>query len=99
MPTLSAYANTENTSLVILKQKGYKVWYDEKIDMYGAEKDGWDFLANSATELVGVIGIYEYHGSPREYKEYWWKIDEPWLLRSVPKEKHDYTAIYEKPKT
>jgi len=93
MPTLSAYSNTENTSLVILENKGYKVWVDEKIEMYGCEKNGWDFMANSITELLGVVSIYEYHGSPRKYKEYWWRINEPWLIESIPKEKHNYQSV------
>ncbi len=98
MPALSAYTNTENTSLVILKNKGYEVWYDEQLEMFGAVKDGWDFLANSITELVGVVGIYEYHGSPLEYKEYWWKIDDPWLRESVQTEKPKFTSIMYKNK-
>lgn len=96
MPALSAYTNTENTSLVILKNKGYRAWYDESIEMFGCEKNGWDFLANSITELLGVVGIYEYHGEPENYKEYWWQINEPWLIESVPTDKPRFKAVWEK---
>lgn len=50
-------------------------------------------MANSITELLGVVSIYEYHGSPRKYKEYWWRINEPWLIESIPKEKHNYQSV------
>ena len=99
MPALSAYANTENTSLVILKNKGYRTWYDESLDMYGCEKEGWDFLANSITELLGVVAIYEHHGSPNEFREYWWRIEEPWLIESVPKTKPTFKAVWDRKKT
>lgn len=97
MPALSAHTNTENTSLVILTQKGYRYWYDEKIELYGCEKNGWDFFAESATELLGVVAIYEHHGCPEKYSEYWWCINEPWLIGNVTREKHEYkSVIYEK---
>ncbi|MCH1926883.1 hypothetical protein L9G74_18995 [Shewanella sp. C32] len=96
MPTLSAYVNVENTALVILKDKGYTIWCDESLGMYGCEKNGWDFLANSATELLGVIGIYEYHGEPENYKEYWWQINEPWLIDSIPLEKPVFKSVVDK---
>lgn len=96
MPAHSAYANTENTSLVILEEKGYRVWADQKLEMYGCEKEGWDFMANSITELLGVVSIYEHHGCPSEYKEYWWRINEPWLIEDVPREKHEFKPVWSK---
>ena len=52
MPTLSAYSNTENTALIILKQLGYRYWLEDKGTEYEkacCEKDGWDFKANTFT--------------------------------------------------
>lgn len=95
MPALSAYANTENTALIILKQKGYQYWYDEEMERYCCEKDGWDFTAEGATELLGVVAFFEHH-QPKEYKEYWWKIDEPWLIQDVPKEPESYTPVWKR---
>lgn len=38
MPALSAYINTENTSMVILQDKGFRVWCDDELEKYGCEK-------------------------------------------------------------
>ena len=97
MPTLAAYSNTENTALVILRDLGYRCWMTDKPELCWGEKDGWDFAADSFTELLGVVRIYEHH-RPAKYKEYWWKIDEPWLLESVPTEPPEYTPVWERPR-
>jgi hypothetical protein len=93
MPALSAYANTENTALIILQRKGYQLWYDESIQRFCCEKDGWDFTAESATELLGVVAIYDYH-HPDQCQEYWWKINEPWLIDGLPRQPKDYDPIW-----
>ncbi len=99
MPALTAYANTENTALLILQEKGYTVWREDNLEMVGCvNADGWDFLANSLTELLGVVSIYEYHGSPDLYKEYWWRISEPWELDKLPCQAPDYTPVWKKNK-
>jgi len=95
MPSLSAYVNTENTALAILAQKGFRTWGDEAACLYYAEKEGWDFAGASFVELLGTVAIYEFI-APSVYKEYWWKIDEPWLLDSVPKQAPDYTPVWKK---
>jgi hypothetical protein len=95
MPALYAYSNVENTALIILTEKGYRLWRDLESDLYYAEKDGWDFCAAGAVELLGVIGIYEYH-NPKECQEYWWRIERPWLLDSLPKQAPSYTPVWEK---
>ena len=96
MPALSAYSNVENTSMCILVEKGYRVWFERDTEMYCCEKSGWDFMAESITELLGVVSIYEYHGSPLQYKEYWWKINEPNLVNSISETRPKFKAIYEK---
>lgn len=96
MPTLTSHVNTENTALVIIKRKGYQYWYDEKAEMYFAEKNGWDFAAPGATELLGVIAIFE-QANPTKFKEYWWRIDKPWLKSSVPSEPQPYRPVYKRP--
>ncbi len=95
MPALSAYSNTENTALIILKELGYEYWYDESNEQCCCVKDGWDFFANSFTELLGVVKIFEYH-SPTEYNDYWWKMDEPWLVDNVPKNAPKYKPVWKR---
>ena len=92
MPALSAYINTENTALVILEKLGYQYWYDDSNETCCCEKDGWDFVANSFTELLGVVRIYEFH-NPDRYEEYWWKIDEPCLVEEVPSLPEKYKSV------
>ncbi len=92
MPTLSYYTNVENTALVILKGKGYRYWYDEDSELYCCEKNGWDFCADNWTQLLGIVSIYEYH-QPREYKEYWWKIESPELDGHEPRTKPQYKSV------
>jgi hypothetical protein len=92
MPALSAYINTENTALVILQRKGFRLWFNNAEGLYYAEKGGWDFSAQGATELLGVIAIFEHH-VPSSYKEYWWKIDDPWLKDALPDRPHQYQSV------
>lgn len=95
MPALSAYANAENTALNILKKKGYQFWYDEAIERYCCEKEGWDFTAESATELLGVVGIFEHH-NPSQYTEYWWRITDEWLIEDLPKSPKSYIPVWKR---
>ncbi len=95
MPALSIYSNVENTALVILQRKGYRVWKDERSGLFMTEKNGWDFAGESATDLLAAVAIYEHH-APTEYQEYWWKIDDPFLYESVPTRRPDYRSVVEK---
>ena len=97
MPALGAHCNVSNTCLVILAEKGFRTWTDEDGDYFYAEKDGWDFMANDPIQLLGLITIYERTG-PDKFKEYWWRIREPWLVEDLPKEAPDYTPIWKKTK-
>lgn len=95
MPVLSDYADVYNTALNILDKKGFRIWYDKKIDVFCAEKDGWDFMADSPCDLLGLIAIYEYK-KPTAYKEYWWRLDDKSLYREMPTEKPSYISVTEK---
>jgi hypothetical protein len=95
MPTLSAYTNVENTALVILQEKGFQIWYAREYDLFYAEKNGWDFAANGAVELLGVIAIFE-HQNPKSFREYWWKIDDPDLVRNLPAKPNPYKPVWRK---
>ncbi len=95
MPALSAAGNVENTALVLLERKGYQYWYRQEADLCFAEKDGWDFCANGWIELLGIVAIFETL-KPEEYREYWWRIREPWLKNDLPVEPRSYVPVWRK---
>ena len=76
MSSLSEYSNVYNTALLILQKKGFRVWYDKEIKVYCAEKEGWDFMADTPCGLLGVVSIYEFK-KPEKYEEYWWRVEGP----------------------
>jgi len=92
MPALTSYSNTENSALVVLKEKGYQLWYDQETETHFAEKDGWDFAAEGAMELLGVVALYE-HCSPEKFEPYWWRKDDTKLLHNLSEEPCSYTSV------
>ena len=95
MPALAAYSNVLNTALVVLQRKGYRVWSDANEENWFAEKDGWDFMADDPIQLLGLIGIYEFR-QPQEYSEYWWQMQEPFLIDSTPKTAPEYVPVWKR---
>ncbi len=71
---IRAGANTENPSLLALRVKGYRLWLERvRIDdpankfyplriEYHAESYGNHFTADSPTELLGLVGLWETRG-------------------------------------
>lgn len=92
MPSLSQYINVYNTALNILDKKGFRIWYDKKNEMVCAEKDGWDFMAESACALLGLVAIYEYK-KPCSYKENWWRLEDKSLFPDTTTEKPFYIPV------
>lgn len=92
MPALSSHSNVENTAAVLLERKGYQLWRDDESQTVMAEKDGWDFAASGLIELLGIIAIFE-SLSPEAYREYWWRIREPWLLNSLARQPKPYNSV------
>lgn len=76
MPTLGDHSNVFDTAFAVMQRKGYRVWYEPDSCHWGAERDGWDFLAYSPTALLGLIAIHDFI-QPTEFREYWWRIDDP----------------------
>lgn len=74
MAALSEYVNVRDTVLFVLKEKGFNLWYEDESDLYCAEKNGWDFKADSPCALLGLIHLYELR-NPEKYEEYWWRAD------------------------
>lgn len=92
MPTLSEYSNVSNTAFNILDKKGYQIWYDDEVDLYCAEKNGWDFMADSPCALLGLISIYEFK-NPTTWGEYWWRDNEKDLLDNLSKKKPEFISV------
>jgi hypothetical protein len=92
MPTLSDYRNVYGEAVKVLREKGYQVWRTEPSQMYCAEKDGWDFMADSPTALLGVIAIFE-HKRPEKYREYWWSTESFLLADSLPATPQAYDSV------
>jgi hypothetical protein len=97
MPALSEYSNVHNTAFNILVKKGYRIWIekDDIGDLCWAEKDGWDFFANTPCALLGLIAIYEFK-NPEKYHEYWWKDDTLELAEKMIQVAPDYVSVIEK---
>lgn len=93
MPALAEYANVQNTALLILQTKGFQCWFQESNETYCAERDGWDFMADSPLGLLGLIAIYEFK-QPTSCPEYWWREEGAWLLDSLPRSPKPYTPIW-----
>ena len=70
--------------MVILNTKGFRTWTDEGENNFFAARDGWDFMADDPIQLLGLVAIFE-HTKPPKKEEYWWRIEEPWLVESLPK--------------
>lgn len=95
MPSLSEYVNVYDSVLEVLRKKGFWVWMDEHTDMFCAEKDGWDFMAENPISLLGLVALFEHLG-PDTYKEYWWKLEGPLDYQTLPKKPPDYIPIWKK---
>lgn len=96
MPALYIYSNVENTALAILAAKGYRVWRNTTIDELMAEKDGWDFMGQTACELLAAVAIFEFQ-APASYREYWWRVDAPDdLWARIPTDRPDYISVTER---
>ena len=92
MPALSIHCNVYNTCAVILQRKGYQLWYDEKAELYFAEKDGWDFAGESLADVLAAVTIFE-EQKPAAYQEYWWRIREPWVVDDLPGQPQPFNSV------
>lgn len=95
MPALSEYSNVHNTVFNIIINKGYKLWYNKETEMYCAEKNRWDFMADTPCSLLGIISIYEYK-NPQSYQEYWWKDESSLSEKNLSTQAPSYISIVEK---
>jgi len=95
MPALAEYSNVYNSALLILRNKGFQVWLDESTGLYCAEKDGWDFQADTPCGLLGVVAIFEYK-QPSEYREYWWREEGQDIYSNLPRQPQAYKPVWKR---
>lgn len=97
MPALSEYANVYNSAIELLRAKGYQLWFDKQSELFCAEKDGWDFMAESPVGLLGLVAMKE-HLAPGQYQEYWWRDEGPLDFRKLPDHPQEYVSVVRKRK-
>lgn len=95
MPALSEYSNVYNTAILILEQKGFRVWRDPETDLFCCERDGWDFMADSPCGLLGVVAIFEFK-APADFREYWWRQEGPDRYGSLPTQSPPYVSVVDR---
>jgi hypothetical protein len=61
---LVASGNTNNPSLIVLRQKGYDIWLEkgDKGMLWCARKGTQSFLAYTGPELLGLAVLWEHQG-------------------------------------
>ena len=59
MPALYDTHGVADIAIKIIEEKGYKISYIEKADVFLAEKENWTFRAEKHSSLLGLISIKE----------------------------------------
>lgn len=75
---LTSHANVENTCLLILRSRGFKLRLEDNENgawgyLWIAEKDGFRLYAWNPIELLGLLAIFD-HKKPKEDTPYWWVV-------------------------
>jgi hypothetical protein len=62
--SLVAAGNTNNPSLIVLRQKGYDLWLEKSDDrsLWCAKKGPHSFMAYTGPELLGLVTLWEQLG-------------------------------------
>lgn len=92
MPALSEYANVYDTAVELLQRAGFQVWFNEKADLFCAERDGWDFMAESPVGLLGLVKMHEAI-APSGWREYWWKLATRVDAGRLPRKPRPYISV------
>jgi hypothetical protein len=99
---LFSYPNVWNTCLLILRERGYRLYLLGDPDELGtisrcswnAEKDGMKLRADNPIELLGLAGIHDYH-RPSKDTPYWWRVAGPSIFVELEAEWRTANAIAE----
>ncbi|MCA9680702.1 MAG: hypothetical protein KC457_00785 [Myxococcales bacterium] len=92
MPALSEHVNVWPSALRVLEAKGYQVWVQDDGETFCAERDGWDFMADSPVSLLGLVAMFE-HENPARYQEYWWRTPGAIDLSELPSSPKPYVSV------
>jgi hypothetical protein len=95
VPALGDYPNVWDSALAVLEEKGYAVWHSPGADLYYAQRDGWDFAADTPTALLGLVAIYE-HRDPAGYAENWWRAQPRHKSTELPATPPDYIPVWQR---
>lgn len=79
--SLRIAGNTQNPVLIILKDKGYRLWAEEHNDeslSWNADQNGRLFSATDPVELLGLVTLWEVRGNDWQSKE-----NEPDLCKAL----------------
>lgn len=86
---LFSYHNVWNTCLLILRERGYRLFLvgsdePELIShcTWNAERAGIMLRADNPIELLGLAAILEYH-QPIAEVPYWWRVDGPSIVEEL----------------
>ena len=79
---LFSYHNVWNSCLLIIQERGYRLFLVGEPDEFGtisdctwnAEKNGIKLRGDNPIELLGLVAICEYHQPPKDVA-YWWRIE------------------------
>jgi hypothetical protein len=97
MPALSEHGNVHSTAIALLREKGFQVWVEEGGENYWAEKDGWDFMADSPISLLGLVAIFEVR-APQQFRDYWWRLEPNTPTGKLPNAPVPYVPIFRRGK-
>ena len=59
MPALYDTHGVADIAIKIIEEKGYKISYIEKADIFLAEKENWAFRAEKHSSLLGLVSTKE----------------------------------------
>ena len=92
MPALSEHVNVWRSAIAVLEAKGFQVWVQNDGETFCAEREGWDFMAESPVALLGLVSIFE-HRSPPRYEDYWWRTEGALNLSELSSSPIPYVSV------
>lgn len=92
MPSLSEHVNVYDAAVTVLLSRGFQVWVRDDGETFWAEKDGWDFVADSPVSLLGLVAMMD-HIKPVAAIDYWWRPSDLKRYKDLPTEPRPYEPV------